>query len=301
MSAPVTERRRAPKTSSTGANGRTGTGTVARRRGGAATSSGRGAAPPIPAHPGIPPIPAQRVAPGIPPERGPGPISLSRDAPRVGAARRAYAKRDDRARRLAAGGLMTTLGSAGRAQFVPLVLVLLGAGLVATLWLSTAAAADSYRLQDARTQARTLTEQSERLHREVASMEAAPVLAQRATELGLVPVQDPARLVVGRDGRIQVVGDPTVATAPAPPAPPAPVPPSADPVGGPTVDPAGGPVVDPTGGPPVDPAAGPAVDPAAGPAAGPAGGTSAVAGRRPVVPAAVPAAGHPAAPTDGAG
>ena len=46
---------------------------------------------------------------------------------------------------------------AGRAQFVLLVMVLLVGGLVATLWLSTAAAADSYRLQDARAEARTLS------------------------------------------------------------------------------------------------------------------------------------------------
>src|SRR5689334_20922487 len=58
-----------------------------------------------------------------------------------------------------------------RAPFVLTVMVLLGVGLVATLWLSTAAAADSYRLQDARTAARDLSERSERLHREVAALQ----------------------------------------------------------------------------------------------------------------------------------
>ena len=78
---------------------------------------------------------------------------------------------------------------------------LLGVGLVATLWLSTAAAADSYRLQDARAAARMLSSQSERLHREVANIESAPELARRAAAIGMVPVQDPARLVVARTGR----------------------------------------------------------------------------------------------------
>ena len=56
-------------------------------------------------------------------------------------------------------------------------MVLLGIGLVATLWLSTAAAADSYRLQDARAEARDLSERSERLHRDVAALQSPPALA----------------------------------------------------------------------------------------------------------------------------
>ena len=102
----------------------------------------------------------------------------------------------------------------GRAQFVLTVMVLLGIGLVATLWLSTAAAADSYRLQDARAAARDLSERSERLHRDVAALQSPPALAQRATELGMVPAKDPARLVVAADGTTTVVGEPTAAVAP---------------------------------------------------------------------------------------
>ena len=102
----------------------------------------------------------------------------------------------------------------GRAQFVLTVMVLLGMGLVATLWLSTAAAADSYRLQDARAAARDLSERSERLHRDVAALQSPPALAQRATELGMVPAKDPARLVVAADGTTTVVGEPAAAVAP---------------------------------------------------------------------------------------
>jgi hypothetical protein len=136
---------------------------------------------------------------------------------------KAYARRDERLRRLA-GGPAVRGATSGRAQFVLLVMVLLGVGLVATLWLSTAAAADSYRLQDARAAARLLSSQSERLHREVASMESAPELARRASGIGMVAVQDPARLVVAADGTVTVVGVPMPAKASAPPVPAAPRP-----------------------------------------------------------------------------
>lgn len=134
-------------------------------------------------------------------------------------AQRAYARRDDRARRLVGARAARSAGS-GRAQFVLLVMVLLAVGLVATLWLSTAAAADSYRLQDARLEARALAEQSARLHREVAGLAAAPALAERAGELGMVVAQDPARLVLGPDGDVVLVGEPRPAVAPLPPAEP---------------------------------------------------------------------------------
>lgn len=140
---------------------------------------------------------------------------------------KAYARREERLRRVAGGAPARSAGT-GRAQFVLLVMGLLLTGLVATLWLSTAAAADSYRLQDARVAARELSAQSERLHREVASMESAPELARRASALGMVPVQDPARLVVRPDGSVTVVGVPMPATAKAPPVPAAP-PPAAGP------------------------------------------------------------------------
>jgi hypothetical protein len=190
MNAPVDERRRARKPSVSVSWERAGT------RNRAAT------------------IPAQRGA-----ER-----RAAAPAPtRKKVADKAYAKRDDRLRRLVgAPRRKRTTAPAGRAQFVLLIMALLVAGLVATLWLSTAAAADSYRLQAARTAARDLTEQSERLHREVAAMEAPTALAQRATEMGMIRVQDPARIVVAPDGSTQVVGVPLAAAHPVAPAPAAP-------------------------------------------------------------------------------
>ena len=155
----------------------------------------------------------------VPAQRG----SVTVPAQRKGAAKAAYAKRDERARK--AVGAPRRKGAqvvhSGRPQFVLLIMALFAAGLVLTLWLSTAASADSYTLQEARTAARDLTEQSERLHREVAALESAPTLAQRAAELGMVPVQDPARLVVAPDGGVTVVGKPSAAVRTAPPAAPA--------------------------------------------------------------------------------
>ncbi|MFC5993374.1 hypothetical protein ACFQE5_03995 [Pseudonocardia hispaniensis] len=223
-----------------------------------------------------------RTTPVIPAQRGAG---------RPTVAQRAYARRDERIRRILGGRQARTSAPAGRPQFILLVMVLLGVGLVATLWLSTAAAGDSYRLQEARTQARALTEQSERLRREVATMSAAPALAQRAGELGLVPVQDPARLVVGPDGAVEVVGTPKAAVAPAPPPPPAapePVP-APEPAPGPEevltseaatqadpVGPATGPHT--TGEPPPAAAGGEQPPPAAGGGPPPAGVPAAGAG-----------------------
>ena len=116
------------------------------------------------------------------------------------------------------------MDAAHRAPFVLLVMVLLAVALVATLWLSTAAAADSYHLQSAQEQARNLTERSENLRREVANLETAPELARRARELGMVPAGDPAQLVVRPDGSVVLIGQPRRVAAPGPPAPAQPVP-----------------------------------------------------------------------------
>lgn len=142
-----------------------------------------------------------------------------------------------------------------------LTMVLLSSALVAILWLSTAAAAGSYQLEKAEEQTRDLSERSEALQREVATLETAPELARRAAALGMVEAGNPARLVVNPDGSVTMVGEPTRARAPAPPPPPP----------QPVVQPA--PAVDGAA-PPVDPAAPPAgtepaapADPAAPPPA----------------------------------
>ncbi|GAA5167983.1 hypothetical protein GCM10023321_61440 [Pseudonocardia eucalypti] len=130
---------------------------------------------------------------------------------------KAYARR---ARRLGVDG-GADRAAAGRSRFVLLVMVLLGSGLVASLWLSTTAAADSYRLDKARLAARELSERSEQLRMDITSMESAPALARSARQLGMVPASDVARLVARPDGSVQVVGTPKAAVAPAPPPAPA--------------------------------------------------------------------------------
>ncbi|GAA4545998.1 hypothetical protein [Pseudonocardia xishanensis] len=192
----------------------------------------------------------------VPAQRGSVTVPAQRKASAA-----AYAKRDERARRAVGGPRrkVAQVAHSGRAQFVLLIMALFTAGLVLTLWLSTAAAADSYTLQEARTAARDLTEQSERLHREVAALESAPALAQRATDLGMVPVQDPARLVVAPDGAVTVVGQPTAAVRKAPPAAPVTAPPAAAPAPAPADAQAPTAATDPA----AQAAAPPATDPAA--------------------------------------
>jgi hypothetical protein len=188
---------------------------------------------------------------------------------------RAYARRAQRTG-LRPGGPASA--DASRTPFVMLVMVLLAVTLVATLWLSTAATADSYHLQSARKTARQLTERSESLSRQVATLETAPELARRARELGMVPAGDAARLVVRLDGGVVLVGQPRRATAPAPP-PVVPLPPQAGPApqpAGQTGQPAGptGPQAGPTPPQPVTsppaaqlpPLAGVSVPPVTGPA-----------------------------------
>jgi hypothetical protein len=116
--------------------------------------------------------------------------------------------------------------SGGTAPFVLLIMVLLTTGLVATLWLSTAAAADSYRLDDARQATRDRSEEVERLHRDVAAMQSAPALAAAAQRIGMVPAGVPAVILVHPDGSSQVVGTPSKARAAAPPPAPAPAAPA---------------------------------------------------------------------------
>ncbi|MEJ8277759.1 septum formation initiator [Pseudonocardia spirodelae] len=192
--------------------------------------------------PGTRPTRRTAAPPRIPAQRGPG------DARRVADARRRTAARDN----------------TGRAKFVLVVMVLLVSGLVATLWLSTAAAADSYALQAARQRTAALTEQSEALRKEVSVLQSPGSLADRAAAQGMVTVTDPARLVVAPDGSVAVVGEPSAAVAAAPPAPAAP------PAGTPAA--AGAPAA-PTAGDTADPRAEGGDAAAAAPAAGAAEGT----------------------------
>ncbi|WP_327147578.1 hypothetical protein [Nocardia sp. NBC_01329] len=148
------------------------------------------------------------------------------DAERVksGAAQRAYARRRQRAGGPGAVQVAAPRTElAGRGPFVAAILAMFGCGLALTLVLTTRAAEDSYQLSDARETNRVLSDERAALQREVAAADSAPELATRARELGMIPAQDPARLVVAPDGTVTVVGEPKPAQGP--PAPPLNAPP----------------------------------------------------------------------------
>jgi hypothetical protein len=140
---------------------------------------------------------------------------------RSAAAERAYARRAQRTDRVtgavASPKAERKQGSASRATFVVLVMVLLVGGVIATLWFSTQATADAYRLEQAKNTTNQLQVQVGQLQQEVAQQDSPPSLAQRAQQLGMVPAGDPAHLVVGTNGKVAVIGTPSVATRPAPP------------------------------------------------------------------------------------
>ncbi|WP_378739350.1 hypothetical protein [Nocardia brasiliensis] len=149
-----------------------------------------------------------------------------------GAAQRAYARRRLRAEtRSDTPDLPLRPASvmAARIPFVAAIIALLGCGLALTLLLTTRAAEDSYQLGDIRATNKRLADERAALQREVEAADSAPELAARARELGMIPAKDPARLVIGPDGTVTVIGKPTPAQgAPVPPlnvSPAAPTPP----------------------------------------------------------------------------
>lgn len=149
------------------------------------------------------------------------PTRSGRGTGRGSAGERAYAKRAQRAeasRRSSAGegGSLARRPRwpRSRASFVLVLMALMAVGVATTLWLSTQAIADSYRLERLRQQNAHLAERAEQLQREVGRLQSPSSLAERAKALGMVPGGNPARLVVDEDGSITVVGEPTEATAP---------------------------------------------------------------------------------------
>uniref|UniRef100_UPI0012E9D1FD FtsB family cell division protein n=1 Tax=Streptomyces apocyni TaxID=2654677 RepID=UPI0012E9D1FD len=121
--------------------------------------------------------------------------------------------------------LPTSPASAARMPFVLLVVMLLGGGLIALLVLNSSLNEGSFRLSDLRKKTTELTEERQRLQRDVDRHAAPDALERRARELGLVPGGNPAFLEP--DGTVRG----TSRAAPARPAAkrePAPPSPSAD-------------------------------------------------------------------------
>lgn len=136
---------------------------------------------------------------------------------RTTAAQKAYARRAQRSAAVEHGG--SGAASAGvlslvklrmprsRASFVLVMMSLLATGVVLTLWLSTQAIADSYRLEAVRAQTATLTERAEKLQREVARQQTTAALDDKARALGMVPSGHPARILVTDTGKRKVIGE----------------------------------------------------------------------------------------------
>lgn len=136
------------------------------------------------------------------------------------AAQRAYERRQQRAAIHPAGEVSAHRRGnfTARIPFVATIIGMLSVGLALTLLLTTRAAEDSYELSAAKAHNQDLMEQRSALERDVQEGNSAPELARKATELGMIPAKEVARLVVHPDGTVDVVGKPTPAQgAPAAP------------------------------------------------------------------------------------
>ncbi|WP_419994194.1 cell division protein FtsL [Streptomyces boninensis] len=105
--------------------------------------------------------------------------------------------------------------SAAKTPFVLLIVVLLGAGLIALLLLNSAVNQGSFRLNKLKHETTEKTDQEQELQRVVDGYSAPDALARRARELGMVPGGPPAFLEPG--GKVR--GRPSPAAAPSAPAP----------------------------------------------------------------------------------
>ncbi|GAA3435705.1 septum formation initiator [Kutzneria kofuensis] len=164
-------------------------------------------------------------------ERDPAQTGTRATRGRTTAAQRAYARKANRKQRwlrLSPSGLPKL---APRTPFVLLVMALLAAGVLATLFLSISAVSDSYRLEDAKQKTTDLTSRVEQLKADVAKGESPEVLYDEARKLGMVPAPDPARIKVNPDGSVSVTGSavPATTTTTPPPSSSAPPPSSGQP------------------------------------------------------------------------
>jgi cell division protein FtsL len=137
---------------------------------------------------------------------------------RTTAAQKAYARKANRKQRWPQR-MSSGLRSASRTPFVLLVMGLLAAGVLATLFLSISAVSDSYRLEDAKKKTTDLTSRVEQLKADVAKGESPDVLYDEARKLGMVPAPDPARIRVNPDGTVSVTGSAVPATTTTTPPP----------------------------------------------------------------------------------
>ncbi|HEY7812375.1 MAG TPA: hypothetical protein VIC62_04010 [Nakamurella sp.] len=206
--------------------------------------------------------------------------------------RRAYERRIRRRQkmsddRLVRPGRTVSRTAFNRAPFVIALIVLLGLGVTAVLWLNTLTDEAGMRTSTAKSKTTDLRLTIEQLRRDVAMLDATPRIADQAKALGMVQAGDSAMLIVDGSGTGTVVGEPSAVAAPAPP--PAPTS-GAAPAAAPSPVPAAQPGPAAASTPPVAQPAQP--DPAAQP--GPAAQVPAdQAAAAPTTPASVAPAGEP--------
>ena len=126
------------------------------------------------------------------------------------ASRSALAQRaiDRRSRRIARGGdaAASRTGRVRRIPFVVPIVIVLVAGLGLSLWLSTKAAQDSYRLGVARNENQSLSDRVDTLKQTFESGDSATALSDKAGKLGMIPSDNPPRMIVEGNGTRRVVG-----------------------------------------------------------------------------------------------
>lgn len=146
---------------------------------------------------------------------------------RTTAAQRAYARKANRKQRWLRAVPTGLPKLAPRTPFVLLVMALLAAGVLVTLFLSISAVSDSYRLEDAKKKTTDLNSRVEQLKADVAKGESPEVLYDEARKLGMVPAPDPGRIKVNPDGSVSLTGSPVPATTTTTPPPSTSTPPPA--------------------------------------------------------------------------
>jgi Tfp pilus assembly protein PilV len=99
--------------------------------------------------------------------------------------------------------------------FVLLVVVLLGLGLLALLFLNTASAQDAFRLSDLQRQSKALADQEQSLTQQAANLSNPASVAAAASKLGMVPGAVPIFLGPGQKAPAgEIIGGMLVVPAP---------------------------------------------------------------------------------------
>ncbi|WP_341257299.1 MULTISPECIES: hypothetical protein [Gordonia] len=143
------------------------------------------------------------------PRRTRGTATVER-ANRSKAAQRALDRRERRIGPVGPRGGITSRRIAGVPLVFPVLLLIVGA-LGLTLYLTTKSAQDSYALDALRSENQSLSDRRDDLQRTFDKADAAPELAAKAAEQGMVPADGALQVTVGESGSKKVRGTATPA------------------------------------------------------------------------------------------